>query len=567
MSWFSDLAGKAEDFLVKMDQNAAAAAAQVLVGKDKTAGTAIIPSQVDEVSNKPIMAEPTTTPASSLSLKNSASTTDLPKLSRPPRVDRDAQLMASLNQDSIDKDSSNESGSLDLLQENQLLKQEIKSLSQEIRQAVQCAKQAEKDNKGAQTQLKAQTASLQLAEQKLSTLQRENLTLADQMLDKHAELCTLKSKLEAVQVEKTHETHLYDLQKRLESELALRKSTESRLQLQNDDFEKKKATLQSELEQLHQQLESTKEELMMAHQSFNEYKLRAQRILQDKDKLLQDVKQQHQREEGLQPSEFLTAELDQLQQERDLLRVEMSQTNFQLQNLREEISTAKNKHDTEVRSLRDSLAAMDSRLVEEHNRRLQIEAESLQSNEELRFAREDATQQRMQAAARLRQHEEEVAVLRQQLANKQNSTSSQATVELERRLRSLTETLVAKQAALETVQSERSSLLLQLERASKLNSSTNRSPSHHCGEAATRVLLNITDDAKATTGVSRRVRSAYSTLDALNFRLGQALRRRPAARGVLFAYMVVLHFWVAFVLVTYSPETHPASSHGSPDNL
>jgi len=136
------------------------------------------------------------------------------------------------------------------------------------------------DNKGAQTQLKAQTASLQLAEQKLSTFQRENLTLADQMLDKHAELCTLKSKLEAVQVEKTHETHLYDLQKRLESELALRKSTESRLQLQNDDFEKKKATLQSELEQLHQQLESTKEELMMAHQSFNEYKLRAQRILQ-----------------------------------------------------------------------------------------------------------------------------------------------------------------------------------------------------------------------------------------------------------------------------------------------
>ncbi len=80
-------------------------------------------------------------------------------------------------------------------------------------------------------------------------------------------------------------------------------------------------------------------------------------------------------------------------------------------------------------------------------------------------------------------------------------------------------------------------------------------------------LFLCTVEAKATTGVSRRVRSAYSTLDALNFRLGQALRRRPAARGVLFAYMVVLHFWVAFVLVTYSPETHPASSHGSPDNL
>ncbi len=83
--------------------------------------------------------------------------------------------------------------------------------------------------------------------------------------------------------------------------------------------------------------------------------------------------------------------------------------------------------------------------------------------------------------------------------------------------------------------------------------------------------------AKVTTGVSRRMRHAYSSLDSLNFRFGQALRRRPAARLVLFLYvisniffreclnnfykssdfqMVVLHFWVAFVLLTYTPEMH-----------
>jgi hypothetical protein len=58
--------------------------------------------------------------------------------------------------------------------------------------------------------------------------------------------------------------------------------------------------------------------------------------------LLQDVKDQ-QNDEGLQPSEFLKAELDQLHQERDLLRVEVTQTNFQLQNLKEEIALAKQK--------------------------------------------------------------------------------------------------------------------------------------------------------------------------------------------------------------------------------
>jgi len=62
--------------------------------------------------------------------------------------------------------------------------------------------------------------------------------------------------------------------------------------------------------------------------------------------------------------------------------------------------------------------------------------------------------------------------------------------------------------------------------------------------------------AKVTTGVSRRVRSAYSTLDSLNFRLGQALRRRPAARLLIVIYMMMLHLWVFFVLFTYSPETH-----------
>lgn len=61
------------------------------------------------------------------------------------------------------------------------------------------------------------------------------------------------------------------------------------------------------------------------------------------------------------------------------------------------------------------------------------------------------------------------------------------------RLRTLTETLVAKQAALEVVQSERSSLVLQLERANKLLETGRSTPQN---DSSTRVLLNITDDGK-----------------------------------------------------------------------
>ena len=51
-------------------------------------------------------------------------------------------------------------------------------------------------------------------------------------------------------------------------------------------------------------------------------------------------------------------------------------------------------------------------------------------------------------------------------------------------------------------------------------------------------MLLFTELAKVSTGVSRRMRHAYSSLDSLNFRLGQALRRRPAARLVLFFYVI-----------------------------
>lgn len=61
--------------------------------------------------------------------------------------------------------------------------------------------------------------------------------------------------------------------------------------------------------------------------------------------------------------------------------------------------------------------------------------------------------------------------------------------------------------------------------------------------------MNDTDDAKALlpsflmespfdTGVTRRVKRAYSTLDAVGIRIGVFLRRYPLARIFVLIYMV-----------------------------
>ena len=153
MSWISDLAGRAEDFLVKIDKNAAVAA-QTVLAKDLANQSTPSHSRRDSGASAASdfsSSNVQTVPPSSFHTVPSMS--DLSKAGKS-KVDRDAALMASLNMNGMnltaDTDSQieqqhpNQNGNLSLQQENSLLKQEIKSLSQEIRQAMQSAKQADK---------------------------------------------------------------------------------------------------------------------------------------------------------------------------------------------------------------------------------------------------------------------------------------------------------------------------------------------------------------------------------------------------------------------------------------
>jgi hypothetical protein len=157
MSWISDLAGRAEDFLVKIDKNAAVAA-QTVLAKDFANKSTPSHSRRDSGASAASdfsSSNVQTVPPSSF--HTVSSTSDLSKAGKS-KLDRDAALMASLNMNGMNLTSdtehssqiieqqSNQNGNLSLQQENSLLKQEIKSLSQEIRQAMQSAKLAEKCN-------------------------------------------------------------------------------------------------------------------------------------------------------------------------------------------------------------------------------------------------------------------------------------------------------------------------------------------------------------------------------------------------------------------------------------
>ena len=72
--------------------------------------------------------------------------------------------------------------------------------------------------------------------------------------------------------------------------------------------------------------------------------------------------------------------------------------------------------------------------------------------------------------------------------------------------------------------------------------------------------MNDTDDAKAQvpaffmetpfdTGVARRVKRAYSTLDAISVRIGVFLRRYPLARIFVIIYMAsLIHMYYNIIM-------------------
>lgn len=83
--------------------------------------------------------------------------------------------------------------------------------------------------------------------------------------------------------------------------------------------------------------------------------------------------------------------------------------------------------------MRESFNALETRLSEERMKKESAEGELKQVNEELRWVREDNSQQKVQSAGRIQQLEVELTKIRQQLISKENNTNTASQAELTQR--------------------------------------------------------------------------------------------------------------------------------------
>nr|XP_012147678.1 PREDICTED: golgin-84 [Megachile rotundata] len=311
-----------------------------------------------------------------------------------------------------------------------------------------------------------------------------------------------------------------------------------------------KIQLSKQVVELQIALERSRSELNSTRADLDQHKARALKTLQEKEKLITELRSN----ESTGMDDTMIMELNQLRQERDILREENQQISEQLRIVREELMNA----DVKLEKMRQNSAEANVQaqeiLATERRRRLDAEEDARLHSEEIRSLKDELIRQRNSYTSQLQKNNSEISRLRMQL-----SASSTPSSEVESRLASLTKTLVSKQQALESLTTERNALRLQLEKIE-----------HELRNSRRNILynnLNDTDDAKAQvptflmetpfdTGVTRRVKRAYSSLDAISIRTGVFLRRYPLARILVLIYMALLQFWVLVVLLSQSPEAH-----------
>ena len=402
--------------------------------------------------------------------------------------------------------------------------------------------------------------------------------------------------------------------------------------------------LNDERLQIHEQQQQTKHAKNLIHQleqDMNEYKAKAQRILQTKDKLITKLKEivQHRSniptsgdqhgmfENSLKikiendislfsilfieietlstsddpslhevnlvgnasassgtSSNWAHVQYEELNAENELFKQELQARELTIHTLRSELQEAELLLQHADEQLHEQTNQLNEQLKDERARLILVEQDFRKLKQELTYMHEESHRQKQTHLTQLNERERELERLRLQLTAKTINHVNDD--ELEKRLQTLTENLIHKQTIIESLQTDKSTLTMQLERLEKrlddydkISSTTaNNSlqPSSKRPQISTAITMDMDNngiydndhddnlryrlpmlrETPYDPDITKKVKRAANELDKLGIRLGIFLKRYPAVRlGVIF-YAILLHLWTLIVLFTYTPEVH-----------
>ncbi|XP_061173626.1 golgin subfamily A member 5-like isoform X2 [Saccostrea echinata] len=498
--------------------------------------------------------------------------------------------------------------------ENKLLKNEVSSLNQEMATVLQRSKDAQSEVEQMRRKMDNYQKTQSQSDQLVRELQSRESDLMEALQAKDSQLGVLRIRLEEAdkQMESkqksiseleeergrilrdhsdstgVHSQALDSVQAKLsEVEGALRREQDALKQVQQEASDRqsrleqeqrsladaltaadRRATEEkSKASDLANQLKAAKQSADSARQELADYKEKAARILQSKERLIASL-----REGSGASGESMgvsNLEYDSVKQERDMFKEELQQYKMTVENLRMELLDMETQLQHDSDTANEQIRSLEDNVSSEKQRREEAEQELLKQKQELQYNIEELRKTKMTYQTCIKDREAEIEKLRNQIMTKSMSSSTEN--ELEARVKTLTESLIQKQTTLETLSTQKNSLALQLERMEQqykdIQSSSLRTNTTvvnvHDDEEVRQRYPGFMRETPTDHEVTKKMKRAANVIDKFSIRLGVFLRRYPIARVFILMYMVLLHIWVMIVLLTYQPEMH-SHNPGSP---
>lgn len=552
MSWLQDLAGKAENILTKIDQNAAT----VLTRQSAENGdveavepllevTATIPA----VESSPVPAKLPASKALSLNVKSSSSPRGMVRSASSASHERTSSYIEI------------EGGSVK--SERQAASSRRSSIS------------SKKDGTVIEFTAAPAVVSSNTGPDSGYTLEKELAATKIILAEVKSERDELKIELDSAQSllnNSEHEDKIKELETLCQAlideknELFVKQTS---IEESNAKYIKSISELESIVskhiqneQELQQKLDMARAETNNATAELQQYRVRAHATLQLKEKMIEQLKENVipnalNKNGNVNSEQIMSIELEQLKNERQNLVEEISALNDKLERSKLHWEATEQRFRGNVSELEGKVEDLQQRLNVETTKLHQLDDDLSIKQKELLSAREELVKQRTAFSVKVHEKETEITKLRNKMHNRPTSPSS----DLELRLSSLTQSLVQKQNTLESITAERNALRLQLE---KLDTQYRGVVSQVRQQRVPYTSGNETDDAKSQVpnfmvenpfdnNMARRVKRAYSSLDSIGIRLGVFLRRYPLIRILVIFYVALLHLWVMFVLLSSTP--------------
>ncbi|KRZ42066.1 Golgin subfamily A member 5 [Trichinella pseudospiralis] len=276
---------------------------------------------------------------------------------------------------------------------------------------------------------------------------------------------------------------------------------------------------------LEKQLAQMKVELEAARSEFEIYKGKANHILQFKEKMIESLKEDALKHASNVQSTAAVDVSDAPKAEPDLFEQSAIDANVQLDQLRNQTD-------------------LETRLLAEQQQQLMNKVQHLE--DQLHLENMQSVQYRM----KISELQQISVVLSKQCRNCDSPS----------RIKSLMDNLIRKQNIIEQMEIERQAMQFQLQRLEATSVDCDSTARYH-GYYKLDSLSKYANQLRVPNCLmSSQLMAVYNTvllrLFALTECLESVLLGYPLSRFLFMFYVILLHFWVLFVLFTYTPEMH-----------